>query len=147
MNSGTCRRRGWVGDEIAGSGGIVVAAACAGSGRGDMVPRRRRDEGVGGEHRRRRLYPVVVVFGAVRPAASRGGFFAPGCGRRRRRGLLLPDLLAQPRVPEVLDLVVRSPRQPRRDLGPAIQIMTIKLVHNRRRRPGRSGYCEMAMRN
>jgi hypothetical protein len=67
--------------------------------------------------------PAVLAATAV---VARGGLFAPGRGRR----LLLPELLAQPRVPEVLDLVVRPPGQPRRDLRPAAQAMIELLAPN-----------------
>ena len=72
-----------------------------------------------------RMCPAPAVLAAT-AAVARGGLFAPGRGRR----LLLPELLAQPRVPEVLDLVVRPPGQPRRDLGPAAQAMIELLAPN-----------------
>jgi hypothetical protein len=110
-NRTTWRRRGATG----GGRRVAVVAAAGGSRGGDIAGRARTVLGSREwvEHGwRMRPAPAVLAAAA---AVARGGLFAPGRGRR----LLLPELLAQPRVPEVLDLVVRPPGQPRRDLGPA----------------------------
>ena len=112
-NRTTCRRCGATG----GRRVVVVAAASGSRGRTVLGSREWVEHGW-------RMRPTPAVLAAA-AAVARGVLFAPGRGRR----LLLPELLAQPRVPEVLDLVVRPPGQPRRDLGPAAQAM-IKLAPN-----------------
>jgi hypothetical protein len=103
INNGTSSREG-----------VLEAAACdsrahgmAGTPRLVLISSAERVE-----HGWRRLLSFVVVLAGVM-AAARGMAFAT------LREHLLPQLLAQPRVPEVLDLVVRPPGKPRCDLRPA----------------------------
>jgi hypothetical protein len=93
-------------------------------------------------HQRRPLIPVVVLVGAGRSMRRifplllmcRQGFTGFGSAAERpvRDGVNahLPELLLDVCVPVVLDLVVRPPGEPSRDLGPPAQNETSGAVRS-----------------